>query len=411
MTEEHDRPTDRLSDRGLDEQVVEYLLAELQACLPYKVPEVVDRCARVLGLDGASVHLVDLQQRVLLPLDDRADPLPVDDSAAGWAYRTVSVRIEDALDEITVWVPLVDGAERLGVLGVRARVMDAVRLRRARLLAHTLALVVTSKRTYSDGVVARTRTRTMHPHTEMLRAFLPPRSIGARTMISTGVLEPAYELGGDAFDHSITRNVLHAGIFDSMGHNLASGLSTAVAMACCRNARRSGADLPEMVDAVDQALAQWLPDQFCTGVVCRLDADTGAFTWVNCGHPAPLLIRGQRVLDNALRGLPQPPMGLRALLGPDADRQVNTVELEPGDRVLLYTDGVVEARRGGDEFGLARFTDFIIRSAAAGQRPAEILRLLMHDILDHHNGKLNDDATILLIEWQPRTRPVELRGP
>jgi hypothetical protein len=402
MTEE---PGHAAAGRRMDERVLEALLAELHATVPYKLPGVVDRCARALGMDGATVHLVDLQQQVLIPLDDRAETLAVDGSAAGWAYRTVSVRIDDDPDDLTVWLPLVDGAERVGVLGVRARTMDAVRLRRCRLLAHTLALVVTSKRTYSDAIVARTRTQTMHAHTEMLRAFLPPRSIGSTSVTSTGVLEPAYQLGGDAFDHSLTGRVLHAGIFDSMGHDLASGLTTAVALACCRNARRSRADLPGMVDTVDQALALWLPDQFCTGVVCRLDADTGVLRWSTCGHPAPLLIRGQRVLHKALDRRPQPPMGLHALLGPGAEREAHEAALEPGDRVLLYTDGVIEARRGGDEFGLDRFTDFIIRSAAAGQQPAEILRLLMHDILDHHSGKLTDDATILLIEWHPPEVP------
>ncbi|WP_448318888.1 PP2C family protein-serine/threonine phosphatase [Streptomyces sp. CO7] len=377
------------------------MLADVHAIVPYQLPGLVDRCARALGLSSATIYMVDLQQRVLVPLDEQDDRMPVDGSTAGWAYRTVSVRLEEELGELVVWVPLVDGAERLGVLGVRSASMDAVRLRRCRLLAHTLSMVVTSKRTYSDWFVARIRTRPMHAHTEMLRAFLPPRSIGTNSVISTGVLEPAYDLGGDAFDHSLTRNILHAGIFDSMGHDLSSGLTTAVALACSRNARRSRADLSEVVGSVDQALAQWLPDQFCTGVVCQLDADTGVLRWSNCGHPAPLLIRGQRVLDKALDRPSEPPMGLNGLLGPAA-RAVHETTLEPGDRVLLYTDGVTEARRGGDEFGLERFADFIIRSAAGGERPAEILRLLIHDILDHHNDRLTDDATILLIEWQPR---------
>ncbi|MBK3522415.1 MULTISPECIES: PP2C family protein-serine/threonine phosphatase [Streptomyces] len=389
---------------GLNEQLLEALLADVHAIIPYRLPGLLDRCARAMGLGGAAIYLVDLQQRVLVPLEDQDARLPVDGSMAGWAYRTTSVRIEDAQDELVVWVPLVDSAERLGVLGVRAATMDAVRLRRCRMLAHTLAMVVTSKRTYSDWFVARTRTQTMRTHTEMLRAFLPPRSVGTTSVISTGVLEPAYELGGDAFDHSLTRNILHTAIFDSMGHNLASGLTTAVALACCRNARRSNTDLPYLINDVDQELAQWLPDQFCTGVVCRLNVETGVLRWCNCGHPAPLLIRNQRVLDKALERPVQPPMGLPSLLGPGTEREVHETTLEPGDRVLLYTDGVTEARRGGDEFGLARFTDFIIRSAAAGQQPAEILRLLIHDILDHHANKLNDDATILLVEWRPHGR-------
>jgi serine phosphatase RsbU (regulator of sigma subunit) len=74
-------------------------------------------------------------------------------------------------------------------------------------------------------------------------------------------------------------------ILDAMGHDLTAGLTTSVAMAAARNARRSGADLADVVGSVDQALAQWLPDSLCTGVLCRLDTETGVLRWVNCGHP------------------------------------------------------------------------------------------------------------------------------
>ncbi|WP_055587959.1 PP2C family protein-serine/threonine phosphatase [Peterkaempfera griseoplana] len=387
----------------VDEQHLLDLLTEAQQTVPYRLPGVVNRCAELLGLCAATVYLVDLQQRLLIPLEDTVEPLSVEATEAGWAYRTLSVRVHETGGCVTVWIPLVDGAERLGVLSVRAGALDGTGLRRCRMLAAVLAMVVTSKRAYSDWFVARTRRLDMELPAEMLRAFLPPRSIGRAGVTSTAVLEPAYEISGDAFDHSLIRNVLYASIFDAMGHDLASGLTTAVAMAGCRSARRSGADLPDTVHTVDEALAQWLPDQFCTGVLCQLNIDAGLLRWCNCGHPPPLLIRGERVLDRALERAPQPPMGLPHLLGP-ARREVHETVLEPGDRVLLYTDGVTEARAGGTEFGLDRFADFIIRSAAAGQEPAEVLRLLIHAILDHQDHNLSDDATILLVEWRPPGR-------
>lgn len=294
----------------------------------------------------------------------------MDRSSAGWAYRTVSPRVSEADDGLILWMPLVDGAERLGVLAVRTASLDRVRMRRSRMLAHLFAMLITSKRAYSDWLAARTRTATMRLPAEMLRAFLPPRTIGSSRCVSTAVLEPAYDIAGDAFDHSVAKNILHTMILDAMGHNLTVGLTTSVAMAAARNARRSGADLADVVGSVDQALAQWLPDSFCNGVLCRLDAETGILRWVNCGHPPPLLIRAERVLAQALDSPPQPPIGLANQLAPAA-RQVHETSLEPGDCVLLYTDGVVEARDAdGAEFGLDRFTDFIIRSSSAGLRPA-----------------------------------------
>ncbi|MGV9245930.1 PP2C family protein-serine/threonine phosphatase [Streptomyces sp. NPDC003710] len=389
-------------DTTVDENRLEELISKAQIALPVELSALANECASALGLDTALVYLVDLQQRLLIPLDEALEPLPVDGSSAGWAYRTVSPRVADADDGSIVWVPLVDGAERLGVLAVRTASLDEVRLSRGRMLAHLFAMLITSKRAYSDWLAARTRTATMRLPAEMLRAFLPPRTIGSSRCISTAVLEPAYDIAGDAFDHSVVKNVLHTMILDAMGHDVTAGLTTSVVMAAARNARRGGGDLADVVGSVDRALARWLPDQFCTAVVCRLDAETGVLRWVNCGHPPPLLIRAERVLAGALDSPPQPPIGLAGPLAPAA-RHVHETTLEPGDCILLYTDGVVEARdTGGAEFGLDRFTDFIIRSSAAGQRPAEVLRLLIHAILDHQRNQLRDNLTIMLFEWRPQ---------
>ncbi len=72
--------------------------------------------------------------------------------------------------------------------------------------------------------------------------------------------------------------------------------------------------------------------------------------------------------------------------------------LEPGDRLLLYTDGVVEARSADREFfGAHRLVDLVARQAAAGQPAPETMRRLMHAILAHQAGQLRDDATTMLV--------------
>ncbi|MDX3850126.1 PP2C family protein-serine/threonine phosphatase [Streptomyces sp. AK02-01A] len=387
---------------GPGECLLEGFLAEAHAAAPMDLPALVNRCATAIGTEHVVVCLVDLQQRHLVPLTDGQPILGVDSSTAGLAYRALALRIEESGDgRLIAWLPMVDGAERLGVIGVRTTSLDATRLRRCRMLASVLAMAITSKRSYSDSFARLTRTELMELPAEMLRAFLPPRTVGNARALSTAVLEPAYKIGGDAFDHSLTQSTLHAEIFDAMGHDLASGLTIAVVTAGCRNARRSGADLPELVGTIDRALAQWLPDKYCTGVVTQLDVADGTFRWCNCGHPPPLLIRDQRVLDKALERPAQPPMGLPALLS-DTPREAYEAELRPGDRVLLYTDGVTEARmEGGAEFGLGRFTDTIIRATAAGEPAPEALRLLIHSLLDRQSDRLRDDATMLLVEWRP----------
>ncbi|MGW7268841.1 PP2C family protein-serine/threonine phosphatase [Streptomyces sp. NPDC054842] len=365
----------------------------------------VARCSKALGLQHSVVYLADLQQRELVPLTDVASTLEIDGSLAGWTYRTQSLRVEESeLGGMTAWLPLLDGAERLGVLAVHCPSLDPLSLRRGRTLATLLAMMITSKRAYKDSFVRRTRTEPMQLPAEMLRAFLPPRTIGNTHAVSTAVLEPAYQIGGDAFDHSLTETTLHVSVLDAMGHNLASGLTTAVSLSACRNARRTGADLPELVESVDAALGEWLPDQFCTSVLCQLDLATGLLRWINCGHPPPLLIRDERVVEGAMDRDAEPPMGLPSLLAARS-RHVHELTLEPGDRVLMYTDGVTEARTwDGGFFGLERFTDSVIRATAGGELAPEVLRRLIHSIVESQSDRLQDDATIILFEWRPPTR-------
>ncbi|MET7680520.1 PP2C family protein-serine/threonine phosphatase [Streptomyces sp. NPDC005423] len=362
----------------------------------------VSHCAAALGVEQIVVYLADLQQRHLMPLTENAPPLDIDDSLAGWAYRTLTPRVgESAAGAMVLWLPLVDGVERLGVISVHTPSLDPVTLRRSRSMATLLAMMTTSKRAYRESFVQRIRTEPMQLPAEMLRAYLPPRTIGNASALSTAVLEPAYEIGGDAFDHALTATTLHAAMLDSMGHDLASGLTSVVTLAACRNARRTGADLPDLVTCVDDVLSRWLPDQFCTGVLLRLELATGLLRWVNCGHPPPLLIRGRRLVDGALAGPADPPMGAPATLF-DAPRTVHETTLEPGDRVLLYTDGVTEARmRDGSEFGLDRFAESVIRATAGGELAPETLRRLIHWLLDSEHSRLRDDATILMVEWRP----------
>ncbi|MFI6703383.1 PP2C family protein-serine/threonine phosphatase [Streptomyces sp. NPDC050509] len=387
---------------GPGERLIEELLARAHTAAPMELPGLVNRCATAIGLEWIVIYLVDIQQRHLVPLTEGPPSIEVDTSVAGSAYRWLDLRVEECREGgLMAWLPLVDGAERLGILGIRTDALDTARLRRCRMLASVLAMAITSKRAYSDSYARHARTEAMDLPAEMLRGLLPPRTIGCDRAVSTAVLEPAYHIGGDAFDHALTPSTLHAAIFDAMGHNLASGLTTTVAMAGCRNARRAGAELTELVDTIDQALGRWLPDQYCTGIVTQLDLAEGVFRWCNCGHPPPLLIRGRRVLDRALERPAQPPMGLPSQMATAVRTSYETV-LEPGDRVLLYTDGVTESRvEGGAELGLGRFTDSIIRGADAGELAPEALRRIIHTILDRQGNQLRDDATLLLIEWRP----------
>ncbi|MGW8889095.1 PP2C family protein-serine/threonine phosphatase [Streptomyces sp. NPDC055749] len=75
-------------------------------------------------------------------------------------------------------------------------------------------------------------------------------------------------------------------------------------------------------------------------------------------------------------------------------------QLHPGDRLILYTDGITEAKDpSGEEFGLERFVQFILSHNAEGLPVPETLRRLVHSVLDYQKGQLQDDATVLFMEW------------
>ncbi len=233
---------------------------------------------------------------------------------------------------------------------------------------------------------------------EVLWNLIPGRTFANNRVVVSAVLEPAYEVGGDAYDYAFTDDVLHLSIFDAMGHDTAAGLTATIAMGASRNNRRQGADLLTASEAIDAAIAEQFTDRFATGILADLDTRTGWLTWVNRGHHPPLVLRSGRQVAT-LDSSPSPPMGFGLGLSAGLARY----QLEPGDRLLLYTDGVIEAQSpDGEPFGLERFMHFIIRREADDVPAPETLRRLIKAVLDHQHGRLQDDATVLLVEWQTR---------
>jgi hypothetical protein len=372
-----------------------------------QLPGLVSAHAGRAGLDEVTIYLADLREQVLRELTGRGldaiaggSELRVDGSLPGRAFRlsrTLTVPGRRA-GQRRYWVPLLDGTQRLGVL--RADAPDGAE-ETLETLASVTAVQLVSKYPFSDSYTRLVRSRPMNVAAEMQWKLMPPRAFANEQVAIAAAIEPAYSAGGDAFDYAIAGDTVHLGLFDAMGHDSAAGLTANLAVATCRNQRRQGAGLAVTSDRIERSLVDHFGHSvFVTAVLADLDATTGQLTWVNRGHPPPVLIRGGR-WSSTLGCPPAHPMGTEGGL---PVRQCR-VQLQPGDRLLLYTDGVTEARdAGGREFGLERFTDFIIRRHADGLPVPETLRLLMNTILDYWDGRLRDDATVLFCEWQGPAR-------
>jgi serine phosphatase RsbU (regulator of sigma subunit) len=182
-----------------------------------------------------------------------------------------------------------------------------------------------------------------------------------------------------------------------MGHGLAAAGVAAFALSAYRHSRRGGSDLPETCAAMDEAVGDQFPgERYVTAVIAELDLTSGRFSWISAGHPRPLVIRdGRHALS--LVAPPTTPLGVESPVAPT----VAEASLEPGDLLLLYTDGLTEARGAdGRMFGAEGLSGFIVREATAGQTAPETLRRLRHAIVEGAQGDLRDDASALLVEWR-----------
>lgn len=378
------------------------LTSAARLCVPDDLGGLLTQRGAALGAENVTVYLVDQEQYHLAPLPAASGasraPLSIEATLAGRCFRQLAQM--ESNDGREVWVPLLDGLERLGVLQlefpdagsrVEGGLLDA--------FAAAVAEIVLAKDPYGDLFTLVRRREPMSLAGEVTWNLMPPLTFGTERAVISCVLAPAYDIGGDTFDYAFDATTAHLALFDAMGHGLNAGLLATVAIASYRQARRTGLDLVATVAAVDAAVADaFAGEQFVTAVLAELDLATGGLTWHSAGHPFPLLLRDTRVVKT-LESHPGLPLGLAAALG-DAPR-VEHEALQRGDRLLLYSDGVVEARDSdGEFFDVDRLGDLVSRESAAGQPAPETMRRLMHAILDYQAGTLQDDATAMLLEWK-----------
>ena len=376
------------------------LLTASHLAVPDDVPLLIVEHARDLGARDAALYLVDYEQRTLVPVPhpkgERREGVLIDTTLAGRCYRTLDVQQSTGEgDHVRVWVPVLDGVERLGVLEFDFDGRGVMSSDNLVAFAGLVAELITAKQAYGDLFERVRRSQQMSPAAELAWNLLPPLTFGTDRLVISGVLAPAYDLGGDSFDYAVDGDIARVAIFDAMGHGLEAGLLASVAMATARSSRRAGDDLAGTTKAIDAAIAdQFGPDRFVTAILAELELGCGRLRWVLAGHPPPLLLRGSRMVKT-LRGEIGLPLGIGGAV------TIAEEMLEPADQVLLFTDGVVEARAAdGTFFGVERLIDMFTRTAASATPAPETMRRLLHAILDHQEGELQDDATIVVVEWR-----------
>jgi hypothetical protein len=409
------------------EEAMAGLLHASHLASPHELPRLIAEHVAILGVRDALVYLVDLQQRVLVPFvgsrgatpEQHLDRLLVDSTLAGRAFQLSQVQVQlhgnGGADGVRAWFPLLDGTARLGVLAVT--VDEPAELERngglltVRLMGYAalVAELVMTKTLYGDAIVRTQRRAEMGVAAEIQWAVLPPLTFACQQVVVAAALEPAYEVAGDSVDYAVDADVGRFAVFDGMGHGLHSAQLAATTVAAYRNARRTNRSLTATAALLDAVATEVVGSRhgaegFITGVLAELALDSGVLSWVNAGHPQPLLLR-EGHLVKTLHTSPALPLGLSLGTASSAEGggayRVGSEHLQPGDRVIFYTDGITEARSPtGDLFGIQRLVDLLIRTHAAALPAPETLRRVVHALLAHQQNQLTDDATLLLVEWQ-----------
>ena len=381
------------------------LLADLLAASHLLPPdelatEVATRAARE-GFGDTRIYLVDHEQTRLVPLDGAVaagEPVLIEGTLMGRAFVTQTIVSSAVEGGHRLWLPILDGRDRLGTLGVTVPEDDTARREGGEALASLVALLLVSKRAYTDAYEVKRRSREFDLAAELQLQLLPPLTFIHPKLGIAGVLENAYETGGDAFDYAVSGGRAHFAVFDAMGHGLSASLLAASVVAAYRNCRRRGHGLAQTFAVLDSVVAG-LPgggEQFVTTQLGELDIGTGVFSWINGGHPLPLVVRNERAVGR-LECKPTLPLGLGGSL-----TEIATDRFGPGDRLLFFSDGVVEAKaEDGEPFGEERLMDMLGRVSLAGLGAAETMRRLLHAVLTHQRVSLVDDASMVLVEWNP----------
>jgi serine phosphatase RsbU (regulator of sigma subunit) len=336
-------------------------------------------------------------------LEESATVLPFDGGPAEQAMRTQQVQVvpvprepggseSDGSQSWLVLAPVTERGEAIGVLELtlpdRPDTADRAEIAR---LAHLLAFVVIANRRHTDLYEWGQRSRPLSLSAEIQHRLLPgPQTCEAGSFTLSGWLEPAAVIAGDTFDFSLARDVLHLSLTDAMGHGVAAALTATLCVGGLRNARNAGASLLEQVASTNRALADHAAhtggEDFVTGLIGRVDLRTGAMELVNSGHVAPYLARGPH--PTALDLPVDLPLGMFSA----TSYRTTRIDLEPGDRVVFLTDGMLERTA----------VQVDLPTAIAETRslhPREAVRFLADRVLEVTGDTLNDDATVLCLDW------------
>jgi AcrR family transcriptional regulator len=249
---------------------------------------------------------------------------------------------------------------------------------------------------YTDVIDAARRRKETHAAAELQQSLLPPRIARMGGGELAGGVLPSYEVGGDWFDYVENRDGAWLGIADAAGKGATAGALGGIALAALRAARRSDQSLEEAAQTMHEVVFDvGRPEFFVTAIVARWHAVYSVFSWVNCGHPPPLVLRPDGSIEQLMTQAALP-LGLF-----ERERRFTRHQrrLADGERLILHSDGITARRTADGLFGL----DGIERAAraAASRSATGIARAIQEAVMSAAEDPLQDDAVVIVLAPTP----------
>ncbi len=218
-------------------------------------------------------------------------------------------------------------------------------------------------------------------------------------IIVTPFYRQANRVGGDWYDVYLEGRTLTLVVGDASGKGIGAALMATVVLSVLRSERRLGAEPKTVVQRANEALREAAGvDSFATLLYATIDLQSGAVRWLNMGHPSPFMLRQTR--GSVTQGYYLEGPRNRALgWYEDPGLAETVIRLDPGDRLIFFTDGFVEAKSpDGEVFGEHRFAEAVARLAplSSDVMAAELVK----EVDRFAAGKLDDDLTMLVAEFQ-----------
>ncbi|MFF9869392.1 PP2C family protein-serine/threonine phosphatase [Streptomyces sp. NPDC013953] len=376
----------------------------LRAAAPHALVDTArDRIVTVFGATGVELLLADYGLTVLQPVDAAGDTtraLPLHDSAEGRAFGSQEPRADAPRDgQVAHHLPVTVRGDRLGVLTVRLP-QDRSTPEAVAELAHVAALlgheILVAERD-TDLYQRARRVNRLTLAAEMQWQLLPGRACAQREFEIGAQLEPAYAVHGDNFDWSSDDTGLTLAVTNGMSEGIKASLLTNLAVNALRNARRAGIGIADQAALADQAVyAQHHGALYVSTLLMHFDLATGRTLAVDAGSPQLWRRRGRSVERVHLDA--QLPLGMFE----ESDYRPQTVDIRPGDRLLVVSDGVYRAASPrGEAYGERALVRAVQSTGLlpAAAVPGAVLR----ELAAHRGADTTDDALVLCLDWHGRT--------